>query len=88
MKIAAIIVAAGSGTRAGGEQPKQYQKIGGEAILRRTLRIFAAHPEIAVVQTVIGANHLSAFEDAAQGLKVATPVVGGASRQESCRIGI
>ena len=88
MKIAAIIVAAGSGSRAGGDQPKQYQKIGGEAILRRTLRIFANHPDITVVQTVIGTNQRAAFEDAAQGLKVATPVVGGASRQESCRIGI
>ena len=88
MKVAAIIVAAGSGSRAGGGQPKQYQEIGGEAILRRTLRIFAAHPEIAVVQTVIGANQHAAFEEAAQGLKVATPVIGGASRQESCRIGI
>ncbi len=88
MKIAAIIVAAGSGSRAGGEQPKQYQKIGGEAILRRTLRIFANHPDITVVQTVIGANQLAAFKEAAQGLKVATPVVGGNTRQESCRIGI
>ena len=88
MKIAAIIVAAGSGSRAGGGQPKQYQEIGGEAILRRTLRIFANHPDITVVQTVIGANQLAAFKEAAQGLKVATPVVGGNTRQESCRIGI
>jgi 2-C-methyl-D-erythritol 4-phosphate cytidylyltransferase/2-C-methyl-D-erythritol 2,4-cyclodiphosphate synthase len=88
MKIAAVIVAAGNGSRAGGEQPKQYQKIGGEAILRRTLRIFANHPDITVVQTVIGANQHAAFEAVAQGLKVAPPVIGGASRQESCRIGI
>jgi 2-C-methyl-D-erythritol 4-phosphate cytidylyltransferase / 2-C-methyl-D-erythritol 2,4-cyclodiphosphate synthase len=88
MKIAAVIVAAGNGSRAGGELPKQYQKIGGEAILRRTLRIFANHSEITVVQTVIGANQHAAFDEVAMGLKVAPPVVGGATRQMSCRIGI
>jgi 2-C-methyl-D-erythritol 4-phosphate cytidylyltransferase/2-C-methyl-D-erythritol 2,4-cyclodiphosphate synthase len=88
MKIAAVIVAAGSGTRAGGGRPKQYQTIGGEMILHHTLRAFSSHPQIGHVQTVIGHNQEPDFLEASKGLKVADPVPGGVSRQESCRLGI
>jgi 2-C-methyl-D-erythritol 4-phosphate cytidylyltransferase len=40
MTTAVVIVAAGAGLRVGGEVPKQYQAIGGEPILRHTLRAF------------------------------------------------
>ena len=36
-KVAAIIVAAGRGYRAGGEMPKQYREIAGEPVIRPTL---------------------------------------------------
>ena len=39
--VAAIIVAAGRGTRLGGEIPKQYQLLGGEPVLTRTIRALA-----------------------------------------------
>ena len=36
--VAAVVVAAGRGTRAaGGDLPKQFRQIGGESMLRRTL---------------------------------------------------
>jgi len=41
MTTAAIIVAAGRGTRAGGAEPKQWQALGGVPVLRRTLEAFA-----------------------------------------------
>lgn len=37
---AVIIVAAGRGTRAGGDQPKQWRLLGGEPVLAHTLRAF------------------------------------------------
>jgi 2-C-methyl-D-erythritol 4-phosphate cytidylyltransferase / 2-C-methyl-D-erythritol 2,4-cyclodiphosphate synthase len=88
MSVAVVIVAGGSGFRAGGELPKQYQLIGGRPVLWWTLKAFADHPEISHVQTVIGAGHEKLFADATSGLKIASPVTGGASRQDSCRIGI
>ena len=39
---AAIIVAAGRGTRAGGTLPKQWQEIGGAPIVAHALRAFTA----------------------------------------------
>ncbi len=88
MKVSAVIVAAGAGLRAGGEKPKQYQYIGDKTVLRRTLEAFANHPLITEVITVIGEGHEADFHQAAFGLKIAGAVLGGSTRQESCRIGI
>ncbi len=88
MNVAAVIVAAGSGTRAGGGKPKQYQLIGGKPVLRWTLEAFSAHPAITHILTVIGQGHEMDFAEATEGLQVSAPVLGGATRQQSCRIGI
>lgn len=88
MSVAVVIVAGGSGFRAGGELPKQYQLIGGRPVIWWTLKAFADHPGVFHVQTVIGAEHESLFAVASRGLKIALPVIGGATRQDSCRIGI
>ncbi len=90
MSIAALIVAAGRGVRAGGGLPKQYAALGGEPMLARALRPFLAHPLIAAVQTVIGADDgpLYAAATAGSGAKLAPPVTGGASRQDSARLGL
>ena len=47
--VAAVIVAAGRGERAGqpDKGPKQYHQIGGRAVLYRTIEAFANHPAIA-----------------------------------------
>lgn len=42
MRITALIVAAGRGSRAGGGIPKQYRRIGGEAVLTRSIRALFA----------------------------------------------
>ncbi len=83
-----MIVAGGSGLRAGGGTPKQYQSIGGKPLIRWTLKAFAEHPGIAHVQPVIAAGHEARFADAASGLAVEAPVIGGATRQASSHIGI
>ncbi len=88
MKVAAVIVAGGSGLRAGGERPKQYQPIGGKPLIWWTLKAFTDHPGITHVQPVIAAGHETMFAEAACGLPVEAPVIGGKTRQESCHIGI
>jgi 2-C-methyl-D-erythritol 4-phosphate cytidylyltransferase/2-C-methyl-D-erythritol 2,4-cyclodiphosphate synthase len=88
MSIAAVIVAGGSGLRAGGPLPKQYQLVGGKPVIRWTLEAFLNHPLVTIVQTVIGHGHDELFRTATEGLKLPAPVVGGATRQESCRAGL
>jgi 2-C-methyl-D-erythritol 4-phosphate cytidylyltransferase/2-C-methyl-D-erythritol 2,4-cyclodiphosphate synthase len=88
MSVAVVIVAGGAGFRAGGELPKQYQLIGGRPVIWWTLKAFVGHPGVSHVQTVIGADHGSLFAEATAGLEIAPPVVGGDTRQDSCRIGI
>lgn len=88
MTVAAVIVAGGSGLRAGGEIPKQYQIVGGRPVIWWTLKAFADHPGVDIVQPVIGQGHEAMFAAAAEGLNIAPPVGGGATRQESCRAGL
>jgi 2-C-methyl-D-erythritol 4-phosphate cytidylyltransferase/2-C-methyl-D-erythritol 2,4-cyclodiphosphate synthase len=88
MSVAAIIVAGGSGQRAGGLLPKQYQKVAGKPILRWTLEAFLSHPSVTCIQTVIGQGHEAFFREATEGLDVGEPVVGGGTRQESCHAGL
>jgi 2-C-methyl-D-erythritol 4-phosphate cytidylyltransferase/2-C-methyl-D-erythritol 2,4-cyclodiphosphate synthase len=89
MSNAAIIVAGGKGLRAGGELPKQYQPLGGEPLLRRTLKAFCMHPEIDKVQVVIGDGHEALYAEAARHLPKLLPSVrGGTERQVSVRLGL
>ncbi|HEY2226272.1 MAG TPA: bifunctional 2-C-methyl-D-erythritol 4-phosphate cytidylyltransferase/2-C-methyl-D-erythritol 2,4-cyclodiphosphate synthase [Xanthobacteraceae bacterium] len=86
--VAAVVVAAGRGVRAGGDGPKQYREIGGEPVIRSSLRGLAGHPGIAVVQPVIHPDDAALFRTAASGLDVLEPVFGGATRQASVRAGL
>lgn len=88
MTVAAVIVAGGSGLRAGGEKPKQYQLIGGRPVIWWTLKAFLGHPGVAHVQPVIGEGHEEMFAESVAGLDVPLPVIGGSTRQDSCRIGV
>jgi 2-C-methyl-D-erythritol 4-phosphate cytidylyltransferase / 2-C-methyl-D-erythritol 2,4-cyclodiphosphate synthase len=87
--VAAVVVAAGRGLRAGGDVPKQYREIAGEPAIRPALAAFLAHPGIGVVQPVIHPNDEAAFRNATVGLKgILAPVSGGATRQASVRAGL
>ena len=87
-RIAAVIVAAGRGHRAGGDLPKQYRHLAGEPVIRPTLAAFLAHPQIAAVQPVIHPDDEKLFDAAAAGLRALPPVHGGATRQASVRAGL
>jgi len=83
----ALVVAAGRGSRMGG-LPKQYRNLGGQPLLRHTLKRFADHPRIAGVRAVIHADDRTAYDRAAAGLALEAPVPGGATRQESVLCGL
>jgi 2-C-methyl-D-erythritol 4-phosphate cytidylyltransferase/2-C-methyl-D-erythritol 2,4-cyclodiphosphate synthase len=84
----ALIVAAGSGTRLGGEVPKQYLPLAGRAVLRHSVETFLRHPAISGVRVVISAEHRALYDSAVMGLPMLPPVAGGASRQDSVRNGL
>ncbi|HEV3184608.1 MAG TPA: bifunctional 2-C-methyl-D-erythritol 4-phosphate cytidylyltransferase/2-C-methyl-D-erythritol 2,4-cyclodiphosphate synthase [Xanthobacteraceae bacterium] len=86
--VAAVVVAAGRGLRAGGEMPKQYRRLAGEPAIRASLRLFAQHPEVSMVQPVIHPDDGARFGAAAADLKLLAPVFGGATRQASVRAGL
>src|ERR1700730_17421678 len=86
--VAAVVVAAGRGFRAGGDGPKQYREVGGGPVTRRSLKGLAGHPGIAMVQPVIHPDDSDLFRAAAAGLGVLEPVFGGATRQASVRAGL
>ena len=86
--VAAVIVAAGQGLRAGGPVPKQFRRIGGDTILRRSLSALLGAPQISSVQPVIRSEDRGLYDEAAAGLTVLPPVAGGATRQESVRAGL
>jgi 2-C-methyl-D-erythritol 4-phosphate cytidylyltransferase/2-C-methyl-D-erythritol 2,4-cyclodiphosphate synthase len=81
-----VIVAAGKGTRFGGETPKQFVSIHGKALLRHTIERFVKLPCVKSIQVVIHPDYLNEYEIAVQGLSKILPVVyGGNTRQESVR---
>jgi len=87
--VAAVVVAAGRGERAGASIPKQYRPIGGEPMIRTTLRAFVGHPRIDFVQPVINPNDRDSYDRAITGLKdLLPPVAGGATRQASVLAGL
>ncbi len=86
--VAAVIVAAGRGFRAGGNLPKQYRELAGEPVIRSSLSLFAWHGQIGAVQAVIHPDDRSAYEAAAKGLRLLPAVPGGATRQASVRAGL
>ena len=83
MRHAAILVAAGSGSRFGGDIPKQFITIAGKAVIRHAAE--ALLPHVAVIQPVGDANRIAA---ALEGLAVLPAVPGGDTRQASVNAGL
>jgi 2-C-methyl-D-erythritol 4-phosphate cytidylyltransferase/2-C-methyl-D-erythritol 2,4-cyclodiphosphate synthase len=93
LRIAALIVAAGRGTRAAsnGTAPKQYALIGGQPVLAHAVRTFATHPQIDALKVVIHPDDRRLYEEAvagAAGPKLTPPATGGPTRQVSVLNGL
>ncbi len=86
--VGAVVVAAGSGRRAGGEVAKQFREIAGIPMLLRALRPFLAHPAVGLVVAVIPAH---AVTDPPRWLVPSARlrlVAGGAERIDSVELGL
>ena len=86
--VAAVVVAAGRGARAGGDLPKQFRRIGGETMLRRALSMLVEHENVGLVQPVIHPEDLALFQAATANMTMLAPAFGGATRQASVRAGL
>ena len=84
--VAAVIVAAGRGERAGAsvDGPKQYRAIGGRPVIAHALEAFLSHPAIGRIVVAIHPDDIGLFDASGDWdmARVAT-VAGGASRQDS-----
>ena len=84
----ALVLAAGRGTRLDSAVPKQYHPLGGKTVLRWSLEALCQHAKIDYVRVVINPEDRTLYDDAVNGLELLSPVSGGATRQESTKMGI
>lgn len=89
-RIGAIIAAAGSGSRMGGDKPKQFLNVDGIPVIAKTYRAFADCDMIDVIYVVTGEdmmqqckNHMVPYLDTKQLKKFGGIVSGGKERQDS-----
>jgi 2-C-methyl-D-erythritol 4-phosphate cytidylyltransferase len=85
-----IIVAAGRGTRFGGEVPKQYHLLAGAPVLLHAARPFASHPEVAHIVVVLPSADAATPPDWLAELCGGrlTITAGGAERRDSVIAGL
>lgn len=86
MDFSGIIVAAGSGSRAGGD--KQWRGLGGRPVLRWSVEAMLASGQAREVVVVVAPGALPQAEAALDGLAGWRAVDGGATRAESVRNGL
>lgn len=87
-KATALIVAAGTGERAGFGQPKQYALLGGKPLLRHAVERLAALSSIEAIRVVIAPGQQGEFAAAMAGVDVGAPITGAVARQGSVRAGL
>lgn len=87
--ITALIVAAGTGVRAGLDVPKQFQPLAGKAVLTHSVQALLTHQAVDAVWIVTGADQ---FDDCRAAIGPFAPrvrlVAGGATRRESVLNGL
>lgn len=89
--VAALICAAGSGSRAGDGPPKQFRDVSGRPMIALAAKVFLEHPAVDRVLIVIGPGQRGTYEAAMSGLigpKLLAPAEGGATRQSSVKAGL
>ncbi len=89
-RVGAVIVAAGASTRMGGAD-KTLADLGGEPLIARTVAAFEQSAAVGAVVLVVGEgnrNAIAKLRDEKGWRKTAPPVLGGARRQDSVRIGL
>jgi 2-C-methyl-D-erythritol 4-phosphate cytidylyltransferase/2-C-methyl-D-erythritol 2,4-cyclodiphosphate synthase len=84
----ALIVAAGSGSRAGGAQPKQFRLVRGKPMLWHSYAALTAHPAIDQVYVAVSAGQEVEAAAALADLKQPILLQGGQTRRESVYLGL
>lgn len=87
-RIAALIVAAGKGLRAGGNVPKQFAEFSGKPLLRHSVEAFAAWDAEPRIFVVVGDGQQALAQAALAGIEGVVFVTGGAERSDSVRLGL
>jgi 2-C-methyl-D-erythritol 4-phosphate cytidylyltransferase / 2-C-methyl-D-erythritol 2,4-cyclodiphosphate synthase len=85
MNIAALLLAAGTGSRFGGPVPKQFATLAGRPVLRHAAEALLAGGHVGRLQPV---GEAEAIAPVLAGLPHAPIVAGGATRQASVRAGL
>ena len=89
MKVVAAILAGGTGSRFGGDLPKQFEKIGERTILEHSVAAFDDHPQIDEIVVVIHQGHVEHTQKLLSGFsKVKAVIPGGQTRSRSSFAGI
>ena len=87
-RCAALVLAGGSGSRFGGEVPKQYQCLGDRVVLRHAVDAFLSHTLIDEIRVVLRPDDRSHYDVSFVDLAILPPVEGGPTRQDSTRLGL
>jgi 2-C-methyl-D-erythritol 4-phosphate cytidylyltransferase len=92
MRVAALVLGAGSGARLRAERPKALVVLAGRTLLARSLAALARVPELEWLQPVLPASALGAWgavrAELPDAARVLPPVAGGAERQDSAQAGL
>ncbi|MEH6359823.1 MAG: bifunctional 2-C-methyl-D-erythritol 4-phosphate cytidylyltransferase/2-C-methyl-D-erythritol 2,4-cyclodiphosphate synthase [Amylibacter sp.] len=91
MKRTGLILAAGRGTRAGGDLPKQYRNLAGEPILRHSIRAILASHRIDTVRVVIHPDDINDYNQCVGSIsdtRLQPPVFGADTRSASALNGL
>ena len=91
MGVAAIIVAAGRGTRAGGRVPKQYAMLSGEAVLAVSIKSFLNSNRIDYLLVVINEQDTKLYFDCTKKIndrRLMPYCLGGKERSDSVKNGL
>ena len=83
MKITAVIVAAGRGTRAGGTTPKQWQHLLGKRVIDHSIDLFKNNSRISKVMVVLHSDDLTLLKR-----NDVLFTEGGGTRSESVKYGL
>ena len=91
MTCAALLLAAGSGTRFGGDQPKVLTPLKGRPVLAWSLQALADSEAINHIVVMVSENAMDSVLELVEGLhtnKILDIVLGGEERQETVRRGL
>jgi 2-C-methyl-D-erythritol 4-phosphate cytidylyltransferase len=91
LRTVGVVLAGGSGTRVGGEIPKQLLEIAGRSVLEHSVAAMDAAPEIDEVLVVMHPDFIGEAEKVVSNgpyRKVSQVLAGGPSRSDTARIAI